>query len=86
MKNRTIALSAVAWVAAGAPLASAATSAASFGVRATVVAACTVSPSRWTAGPVCRRTPRHPIPLPAAPVVSFSRDAATGAVVQTVAF
>ena len=80
-----VVLSAAVW-AAGAEAAAAATATASFGVSATVVAACTVAPSRWTGGPVCLRSPSRAIPLASPPVVSFSRDPGTGALVQTIAF
>jgi hypothetical protein len=77
---------AAAWSVANAQPAGAATSTASFGVTATVVATCTLSPAPRTSGPVCLQPPRSAIPLPAAPVVRFSRDPQTGALVQTVEF
>ena len=81
-----VVLSAAVWAAGAASLASAATSTASFGVSATVMASCTVAPRRWTTGPVCLRS-RTPTIRPAtAPVVSVSRDPQTGALVQTIAF
>jgi hypothetical protein len=80
-----LALVATAW-AAGAPLASAATSSAAFSVRATVMAACTIAPQPWTGGAVCLTSGARTIPLSAAPLVNLSRDPATGALVETITF
>ena len=78
---------AAAWGVAGASPAGASASTASFGVSATVVAACTIAPTPWTRGPVCLRPASgQAIAHPAAPVVTFSRDPTTGALVKTIAF
>ncbi len=82
-KWTTAALAAAAVVGNAQPGA-AATATASFGVSVTVLARCTVAPTLWTRGPVCLRTWGPAIPLTVPPVVSFSQDPQTGAMIKTI--